>query len=277
MSDVVGRELTAKIDLMTAVGASVDAAFTQFRNDAQSRLNALASNTAEQVAADVGCSLEKTMVTPIRNGAIALPDDVKARIREAKIQVLSTTGLRAQSESAFNAFVAAQSDRPQLSIAGSLVRPADGHDHLDAKLLFQRKVWSPMTLVANATTSWNQPASSSGNFTFRAVAAGASLEGSTSSPFVDTTSDSSKLTVSIGLRFEHLTNDYGVLQTSPNSGVFQLEVDLPFGAGVTLPISFSASNKQDLATGTQQWHRGLFFGLTFDADKLVALTASGNK
>jgi hypothetical protein len=277
MTELVVQELLAKIALMDAIGASVDTAFSQFRADLQPRLALLAQNTAEKVAGEISCGLEKTIVMPIQKGAIAFPSDVKAAIRQARTRVLETTALRAQAETAFNAFVQAQDAKPEVSLAVTRALPADGHNHVDAKLLFQSKVWSPMTLVANATTSWNEPASSSGNFTFRAITAGASLECSTSSPFVDKSSDWSKLTLSLGLRLEHMPNDYGVLQAQPNTGLLQLKVDVPFGAGITLPISFSASNKQDLVTGTKQWHHGLFFGLTFDADKLVALTASATK
>jgi hypothetical protein len=252
---------------------SIQAAFAQFEADLNSQLPSL--KDAPAIVTAVKCGVEDFVVTPLQKATIAVSDDAKVEIRDASAKVTSARATRAGTQDRFDAFAQQERNKPELTLALTRVTPPTGQNYIDAKVLYQQKAWSPMTLIANGGVSWNEPASSSGNYTLRAVTLAASLEGSAASPFVNSATDSSRVTISLGARIDRMSKSNAPPQGTLNAGIVQVKIDIPFGAGVDVPISFSASNQADLITETKKWRRGLFFGLSFDADKLFALTNGG--
>jgi hypothetical protein len=76
------------------------------------------------------------------------------------------------------------------------------------------------------------------------------------------------MAMALSVRFQQFRENRGVAGRKANIGVVQGKVNLPFGAGLALPLSVSWATASELIAES---HVSGHVGLSVDADKLVAI------
>jgi len=109
---------------------------------------------------------------------------------------------------------------------------------------------------------------------WRDIAAAISFEGKANSPFNIGEADLSKITYSFNFRYQRMRENRGQPDKKADLAVAQFKLELPIKLGVSLPFSVTYANATELIKEKEV--RGNF-GITFDVDKLFALTRSALK
>lgn len=152
----------------------------------------------------------------------------------------------------------------------------------EIKAVYQQGV-DPFEIILNANMSfYHDPELTMGAGRIRDYGFGFSLEGSVDNGLTNNggdTNDQSTIEISFSGKFswfeglaEGLQRDFG---DNDNKIVLQGKVDIPLAKGLVIPIAFTADRVPDRlgSDGSEKaWDSRLQFGLSFDFDKLNALT-----
>lgn len=151
-------------------------------------------------------------------------------------------------------------------------RQTTGSDYSEAKFLFEEDntMLRPLKLVANVGTSfYHKPDRTLNQEKVRDFSAALSFEGSFDNPLLKETADMSQITVAFTGSYQRTLENRRVAGKKADIGSFQFKLEVPIFAGVSLPFSVTYSN----ATEEERKKRvRANFGLSFDADKMFAIT-----
>jgi hypothetical protein len=185
----------------------------------------------------------------------------------------SATDAYVRSANAFDTTLAALANKPTLTLAYANERGSGTPNYSVAKLLFEVKPQASLQIDANASGSfYGNPGKSKNEQTFRDFTAALGLEQNVGrSPFLTDKSDKSQVTLSLSGRYERLQENQHTPGRKADLAVANLKLEIPIGAGVSLPLSMTYANATELIKEHEV--RGNF-GITFDLDKLRALAAA---
>jgi len=153
-------------------------------------------------------------------------------------------------------------------------RTPTGSDYSETKFLFEQDkgFFGPLKLTGNFDLSfYNKPDPSLNQQKLRDISAALSFEGTSKSPFTES-ENQSKITYSFVGRYQHLFENRGVAQRTPDIRTFQFVMEIPFFKGLSLPLSATYAN------ATEEEKRNHFrfnFGMHLDTDKLIELLKAG--
>jgi len=208
-------------------------------------------------------ALHAGVYQPIRSGTIVIPDKVLAKLKD---EILPTLGkieddlsdARANLDTQLADFY--KSATLTFTYAGH--RTETGSDYSEFKLLFERHV-TPVDVTANAGFSiYHHPDSTLNQQKVRDFHGSLQLEAHSRSLFKFSANDQSKTTYSLSGRYERMK------ETKADIGIVQGKIEIPLGAGLSLPFSFTYATRTELIDEKEV--RGNF-GLSFDLDKLYGL------
>lgn len=185
----------------------------------------------------------------------------------------TATDAYVKSANAFDATLATLADKPTLNLAYANERGSGTPNYSVAKLLFEIKPQSSLQIDVNASGSfYGNPDKSKNEQTFRDFAAALGLQQNFGrSPFLTDKSDKSQVTLSLSGRYERLQENQHIQGKKADLAVANLKLEIPIGAGVSLPLSMTYANATELIKEHEV--RGNF-GITFDLDKLRALASA---
>jgi len=202
-------------------------------------------------------------------------------ITTADQQLLSTfltsykaaTDAYVKSANAFDTTLATLANKPSLTLAYANERGSGTPNYSVAKLLFEVKPQASLQIDANASGSfYGNPDKSKNEQTFRDFTAALGLQQNFGrSPFLTDKNDKSQVTLSLSGRYERLQENQHIPGKKADLAVANLKLEVPIGAGVSLPLSMTYANATELIKEHEV--RGNF-GITFDLDKLRALAAA---
>lgn len=214
-------------------------------------------------------TVRTSIIEPIQRGEISLSEDEKKLIRERAgsaleqaRQALARAGL--EMDKLLEEF----NHTSLLTFAYTNHRRTDLSDYSEFKLLFERPIrLDPLAFdfVSNAGISlYNNPDPARNQSRVRDFHVSISFEGTAKSPFRRADSnDLSKVTYSFSGRYQKMK------ETRFDIGIAQFKVELPITMGLSLPFSVTYANRTEF--NDEDEVRGNF-GLSFDLDKLYALT-----
>jgi len=230
-----------------------------------------AKATAEVIAGEILCFVHNEIYTNVRNGTIPLSDaERQSLIQEfipglTQAQLLETEG-RADAE----AEISRLQDLPEATLAYTNYRLEHQSDYSDIQFFYQRKTFTPMTLVFNANLAlYTSPNEHRSQSTVRGFGTSLSFEGKGGrSPFVTNPQDHSMITYAFSGRYERIRENRYRPGVKADIALAQFRLEIPVQTGVTIPLSFTYANATPLIK--EKDVRGNF-GLTLDTDKLIAL------
>ncbi len=217
------------------------------------------------------CELFNKVFQPIKRGDRVIDAKTREIIQTKVVMDLkdaneSLVALRAAIDNVISEF----NKRPLLTFAYGNERVVDGSDYSVYKLLFEQDIWNPMKMVINAAASvYNKPDATRNQEKLRDLSLAISFEGKANSPFLSGTADLSKITYSFNGRYERLKENERIPGKKADIGIAQLKVEIPVREGISIPLSFTWANATELI---KENHVRGNFGITFDMDKLFALT-----
>jgi hypothetical protein len=147
-----------------------------------------------------------------------------------------------------------------------------GSDYSEFKFLYEQdqSLFRYLKLVGNVGfTLYNKPDPTLKQQKLRDFSAALSFEGKSNSPLFRGETSLSKITYAFTGSFERMPENKGVAGKQLNLAAAQFKLEIPFIAGLSLPLSVTYAN------GTEQQkkaHTRANFGLSFDLDKIMALT-----
>jgi hypothetical protein len=185
----------------------------------------------------------------------------------------SATDGYVKSANAFDTALAALANKPTLTLAYANERGSGTPNYSVAKLLFEVKPQQSLQIDANASGSfYGNPDKSKNEQTFRDFTAALGLQQDFGrSPFLTDKTDKSQITFSLSGRYERLQENQHIPGKKADLAVANLKLEIPIGAGISLPLSMTYANATELIKEHEV--RGNF-GITFDLDKLRALAAA---
>jgi len=219
------------------------------------------------------CFMRQSVFEPIRNGTVKLSPEIRTQLGTNFIRDLGTAlvGLE-QARKRLNEKLDDLSKSPLATFAYTNHRVPTGSDYSEFKFLYEQDqtIFRALKLVGNVGFSlYNKPNPTLKQQKFRDFSASLSLEGKSNSPFLKSESDLSKVTYAFTGSYERMPENKGVTGKQVNLAAAQFKLEIPIVAGVSLPFSVTYAN------GTEQQkknHTRGAFGLSFDLDKLMALT-----
>lgn len=216
------------------------------------------------------CFLKSSVFEPINSGQIKIDAAARDQITGKFIpSLVAAHEDLEQARALLDQYLSEFNNTPLLTFAFTNHRTTTGSDYSEFKLLFEGNV-RPMKIVANAGVSvYNNPERALNQQKIRDFGVAVSLEGEANSPFLKGTADLSKITYSFTGSFEHMKENEGMPTRKADIAVAQFKVDIPIKMGVSIPLSFTYANATELI---KEKHIRGNFGLTFDVDKLFALT-----
>ena len=224
------------------------------------------------IAADISCAVEAAVAAPFASGALALAPETAVRLRAGGARFAASLMDLRDAGTLAKQYFAAVGGKPQATVAVTHHRPASGTLYTEGKVVYEQGT-AAARFVANAGASfYHDPDPALNQGTLRDVAAAVGLESKLPHPFGSGGADIAQTTVSFNYRFQHMREKDGAIQPVADVSALQFKVEVPLAAGLSMPLSFSVSNAADAVTEEQQWGSAVHFGLTFDADKLYALT-----
>jgi hypothetical protein len=234
--------------------------------EVQNKFGALAT-LAEAARGDLADrvlqALYENIYQPVRKAEIAIPEKVQAEINNRILPQLGSTeaeliDARENLDSRLGKFY--QSAALTFTFTGH--RTEAGSDYSEFKLLFERHV-APIDVTANAGISiFHHPDVTMGQQTVRDFHASLQLEAHSRSLFKFSDNDKSKTIYALSGRYERMK------ETKADIGIVQAKIEIPLGAGLSLPFSFTYATRTELIDEKEV--RGNF-GLSFDLDKLYGL------
>jgi hypothetical protein len=202
----------------------------------------------------------------IKTGVIGVPQDTRDFINTNVIPALgSANEALIAAKKDLSAAIDQFSKQPLLTFEYTGHRNATQTGYAEFKLLYDQHV-APLDVVMNAGFStYNTPNPALHQERIREYHGNLELGGKAKNPFPVTDRDLGKVTYSISAQLERFE------EKGTNIAVANFRLELPIAAAVSIPLSVSYANKTELLNEKEiKGH----FGLTFDLDKLYALTRS---
>ena len=172
----------------------------------------------------------------------------------------------------FDERVEALSLKPIFSLAYDNIRPLQGSNYSELKVLYQKKTGDPISLIANAGLSfYHKENDLLRQKTLRDFSASLSFEGRAGrSPFMVESKDESQITYSFTGRYERFFENRFFAGRKADIAVAQFKFEIPMAAGMSFPFSITYANSSELIKEKKVRAN---FGFTFDTDKLLKALA----
>lgn len=258
--------------------ADPQAADLSLRDKIADYLTKHASSSADAKVSDIKtlilCHLRTFLYDPVKGGGIRVGDPTREKIRDKLLPALASSQLAVtQARVLLDGYLKQFEQKPLVTFAYTNNRPEMGSQYSGLKLLFERGFGSTKLVGNFGITLYHNADPVKHQDTVRDFGGAVSLEGKLKSPFtkalgLDST-DMSKMTFSFTGRFQRMKENEGMPGKKADIAVGQFKVEVPIGVGVSLPLSVTFANATELVN--EKVVRGNF-GITFDTDKLVALT-----
>lgn len=205
-------------------------------------------------------------------GALNFTSADQALLSTFLIRYKAATDAYTESANAFDDALKALALKPTLTLAYFNERGSGTPNYSVVKLLFEKKPQGFMQIDANVSASaYSNPDRSKNEQTFRDAVAALGLQQNLGrSPFLTNDSDKSQISVNFSGRYERLQENRHIPGKKADIAVANWKLEIPIGAGVSLPISITYANASELINETDV--RGNF-GITFDLDKLRVLAS----
>jgi hypothetical protein len=254
---------------------AINTAVNEVRTELESRLAATIAKGQPDVEQLFACTLEQRLMKPLADGRIVVPAEAIARLRTEYVPALDdrSAALRTIPDKV-REHLEEVAAKPTASLSMTFFRPADGHDFLEAIVSYTQNL-APLKAVLNAGASryvqrqglTNQPEG------WRDFVVAAAFEHSARGPFVHDSTDLSRMTISLGARYERTFDHSRIIPAAveKTKKLVQARIEMPVTLGVILPVSFTVSNDEADVNEARTWQKGMFFGLTFDMDKFAAI------
>jgi len=262
---------TGPLDLLTERGA-VQKRFEEFRSSLAARVadglkqGKDASAITQIIEAEVN-----QLAAEVANNTLVLEEDARATLRLLPDEIAAANAaVREAMESAEYQLLAAK-QAAMVTGVYSLQKGAmpSNSEYSVLKILFEQKSGSRGSIIANAAFSfYHEPDAARNQQRVRDFAFAFSFEGGQRVRTALTRFDASAMTVSLSLRYQHLRENKGVSGKKADIGVVQGKVELPFGAGLALPLSVSWATASELI---DEGHVTGHIGFSLDSDKLAAI------
>jgi hypothetical protein len=145
-------------------------------------------------------------------------------------------------------------------------------DYSTVTLLMDKHVSGELIFTVNAGVSlYHRPDNTLHQNTLRQFTAATSLEKTFSSPFMIAKDDKSPISVALSGRYQRVPEYAFQKDKKSDIGTVSLKLEIPIAAAVSLPLSITYANAQDLQELKAEHYVRGNFGLTFDFDKLYTL------
>lgn len=216
-------------------------------------------------------ALETSVFDKIKAGDISIAQSTRDEISNDFVPALfSAHADLEQARALLDKQLDALDSSPLLTFAYTNHRTSASPDSSEFKLLFEKKTWSPMAVVANAGVSfYHHPDRTKNQQSVRDFGAAISLEGKTNGPFSRETPDLSKLTFALNAHYQRMLENRRMPGKKADIAVVQFKLEFPIAMGVSFPISVTYANSTELVNEKDVRAN---FGITLDTDKLFALT-----
>ena len=228
-----------------------------------------------QIAEKIVCRIKEDLVDPIINGTgtFKISQDSKDRIVRVTLPAFAAALTAKQAAlKEFDERVEALSLKPIFSLAYNNIKPTIGSNYSEVKVLYQKKTFDPISLVANAGVSfYHKENPLLKQKTLRDFSVSLSLEGTAGrSPFMLESKDDSQITYSFTGRFERLFENRYFADRKADIAVAQFKLNIPMMSGMSFPFSVTYANSSELIKESKVRAN---FGFTFDTDKLLKALA----
>jgi hypothetical protein len=225
----------------------------------------------EAVKSIIACKVKELVTDKIREGKIAVPDDLKTKINNDLIPMQAAANASIEKARAdFNQFWHMFKRGPLTTVAYTNHRTSLGSDYSEFKFLHEQSTFSPIKINVNVWVSiYSNPNRALQQEQVRDYGASLAFEGETNSPFLKDTPELSKMTFAFTGRYQRMKENERIPGMKADIAVAQFKVEIPIRVGVSIPISATYANATELV---KEKHVRGNFGLTFDVDKLFALT-----
>jgi len=227
----------------------------------------------DQMAAKILCRIKSDLVDSIRNGSFKISQESKDRIINQTLpDFAAATAAKESALKLFDDRVEALSLKPIFSLAYNNIKPTIGSNYSELKVLYQKKTFDPISLIANAGVSfYHQENPVLRQKTVRDFSVGLSLEGTAGrSPFMVESKDESQITYSFTGRYERFFENRFFAGRKADLAVAQFKFNIPMAAGMSFPFSITYANSSELIKESKVRAN---FGFTFDTDKLLKALA----
>jgi hypothetical protein len=201
---------------------------------------------------------------PVKGGVVGVPADTRDFINTNVIPALvSAHEELIVAKKNLNAAIEAFSKRPLLTFEYTGHRELIQSGHAEFKLLYDQHL-APLDVVINAGFStYNTPNPTLHQGRLREYHGTLSFAGTAKNPFPVNDRDLAEMSYSLSGQLERFE------EKGTNIAVANFRLELPIAAAVSIPFSISYANRTELLREKEvKGH----FGLTFDLDKLYALT-----
>ncbi len=227
-----------------------------------------------QIAEKIVCRTKTDLVDAIRNGSFKLSQENKDRIISQTLpNFAAANAAKERALKTFDERIEALSLKPIFSLAYNNIRPPLGAaNYSELKVLYQKKTFDPISLVANAGVSfYHKPNDLLRQKTVRDFSMSLALEGTLGkSPFMMESKDESQMTYSFTGRYERFFENQYFAGRKADIAVAQFKFEIPLAAGMTFPFSVTYANSSELIKENKVRAN---FGFTFDTDKLLKALA----
>ena len=227
-----------------------------------------------QIAEKIVCHVKTDLVDAIRNGSFKLSAENKDRIISQTLpNFAAATAAKERALKLFDERIEALSLKPIFTLAYNNIRPPAGApNYSEVKVLYQKKTFDPISLVANAGVSfYHKENPVLRQKTVRDFSVALSLEGTAGkSPFMAEAKDESQITYSFTGRYERFFENQYFAGRKADIAVAQFKFEIPLAAGMSFPFSITYANSSELIKEDRVRAN---FGFTFDTDKLLKALA----
>lgn len=217
------------------------------------------------------CGLQQSVFNQVRpGGSVAVSPATQSVINTVLVPGLITAHEELeQARQGLKDFFAEQEKKPEMTFAYSDQHPSSGKNYSVFGLLYERKSFEPVKLVANGGFSlYHRPDRKLNQQSIRDLVFALSFEGKTSSPFLTNEQDLSKITFSFTGRYQRIFENRHQPNKKADIAVAQFKLEIPVLSGMSIPFSVTFANASELI---KEKHVRANFGFTFDADKIFAL------
>jgi hypothetical protein len=244
-----------------------DSVRRQLLRDVAAELRAkseLSDEDGRALADKILAALHDKVYQPIKDGKVQVPSDTSNFINTTLIPALA--GVHEElvlAKQNLNAALEQFSKRPLLTLEYTGHRNLTQSGYAEFKLLYDQHV-APLDVILNAGFStYNTPNPVLHQERIREYHGTFSLAGTAKNPFPVSERDFGKMTYSLSGQIERFQ------EKNTNIAVANFRFELPVAAALSIPFSISYANRTELLNEKEvKGH----FGLTFDLDKLYALT-----
>jgi hypothetical protein len=226
-----------------------------------------------QIAEKIVCRVKTDLVDAIRNGSFKLSPENKDRIISQTLpNFAAANAAKERALKLFDERIEALSLKPIFTLAYNNIRPVLGSNYSEMKVLYQKKAFDPISLVANAGVSfYHKPNDLLRQKTVRDFSMSLALEGTLGrSPFMVESKDESQITYSFTGRYERFFENQYFAGRKADIAVAQFKFEIPIAAGMSFPFSVTYANSSELIKENKVRAN---FGFTFDTDKLLKALA----